>query len=119
MPFANRKLEWKIGEEGANEIVLKNVQMLDGLFRLLTKKCANPYCKWPISSLRLTTYAAPNIGDVCATCHDLYSAITFMNLNLANSNYFRNHHEIWKREQDEIKKKRRNMGLDEGSNGFA
>jgi hypothetical protein len=119
MPFANRKLEWKIGEDGANEVVLKNVQMLDGLFRLLTKKCANPYCKWPISSIRLTTYAAPNIGDVCATCHDLYSAITFMNLNLANSNYFRNHHEAWVKEQEEIKRKRKNMGLDEGSNGFA
>ena len=119
MPFANQKLEWKIGEEGADEVCRKNVQMLDGLFRLLTKKCANPYCKWPISSLRITTYAAPNVGDVCATCHDLYGAITFMNLKLANSNYFRNHHEAWLKEIEEIKKKRRTMGLDGGSSGLS
>ena len=114
----NKKLEWKIGEEGSIEVCKKNTEMMDGLFKMLTKKCANPYCQWPISSLRLTTYAAPNIGDVCATCHDLYSAITFMNLNLANSNYFKNHHEIWLREQEELKKKRRTMGLDGGQSGF-
>jgi hypothetical protein len=112
MPFANRKLEWKIGEDGANEVVLKNVQMLDGLFRLLTKKCANTYCKWPISSLRINTYAIPNVGEVCATCHDIHSSLTFMNLHLLNSNYFRDHHEAWTKEQEEIKRKRRNMGLD-------
>ena len=114
MPFANHKLEWKIGEEGADDVCLKNVQMMDGLFRILTKKCANKFCQWPISSLRITTYAAPGIGDVCATCHDLYSTITFMNTYLANSHYFRGHHEAWVKEQEEINKKRRDMGLNGG-----
>jgi hypothetical protein len=117
MPFANIKLEWKIGEEGANEIVLKNVQMMDGLFQILTKRCANPFCQWPISHLRINTFAAPGVGDICATCHDLYTAITFMNLNLKNSQYFRACHEEWVKEQEERMKKRRNMGLDGGGSG--
>jgi hypothetical protein len=112
--WANKKLEWKIGEPGAAEVCDKNVKMLDGLFLMVTKRCANPYCKWPISALRLTTYAAPGIGDICATCHDLYNAITIINLGLKDIHYFRRHHEEWKREQEEYKKKRRGMGLDGG-----
>jgi len=114
MPYANIKLEWKIGEPGADEVCRKNVKMMDGLFRVFTKKCANEFCQWPISHLRINTFAVPGLGDICATCHDLHTAVTFMNIGLTNSQYFRNHHDDWVREQDEIKKKRRNMGLDGG-----
>ncbi len=111
--WTNRKLEWKIGEPGSTEVIKKNVEMMDGLFKILTKKCGNPYCKYPISALRLENYAVPIYGDVCAVCRDLYTAVGF-NEKLLMSSYFRNHHEEWKKEQDEFKKKRRNMGLDGG-----
>ena len=115
MPYANRKLEWKIGEPGADEVCNKNVRMMDGFFGILPNRCANEFCRWPISSLRINSHSVPGLGDVCATCHDMYTAVIFMNLKLNDSNYFKRHHEAWKKEQEDIKRKRRNMGLDEGA----
>lgn len=112
-----KKLEWKIGESGADDIVLKNVRMIDALFEMRLKRCGNPYCRYPISALRLDTFATPDNGDVCATCHDLYNSVTMANNLLSNKSYFRNHHFEWKREQEEAAKKKKKF-MDGGDGRF-
>lgn len=123
MPYANQKLEWKIGEPGADVVCDKNVQLMARVFETLTKRCAHDFCKWPISALSVNTYTIPGVGDVCATCHDLYTALIFMNLKLSNPNYFKSHHDLWRIEQaekaKENKERRRRLGLDGEDNGRA
>lgn len=97
-----KKLEWKIGEEGADAVIAKNLRMMDELVQRYEKCCANPFCNYPISALRETSFAAPGYGDVCATCHDLWTALAF-NGKLVRYNYFKDLHEQWLKENKDIK----------------
>lgn len=112
-----KKLEWKIGEPGADDVVVRNVRMLDALFEVRRKQCGNPFCKYPISALRLDTFATPDYGDVCATCHGLYGCVTMANGLLKNKSYFRELHFEWKREQEELAKKKKKW-MDGGDGRF-
>lgn len=106
----NRFKTWHIDEKGASEVCDKNIQFLATITETFTKKCANPDCGWPISAIRTDNFGALGYGDVCATCHDMFVAITFMNPHLRNPKYFMDLHEQWKKElEEEKRKKRRNM----------
>jgi hypothetical protein len=91
----------------------RNIALLQRVSECLIKRCANPFCKWPIRTVRDANYAAPFIGEICATCHDLYAAVSFMNPQLSNPKHFYNAHDAWVKEVQDIKRKRRNMGLDD------
>lgn len=95
----------------------KNVHLVERVLEGLVKKCGNPFCKWPIRHVRDRDYTAPFYSEICATCHDLYSALTIMNPNLKNTKYFYDAHDAWVKEIKAHKDKRRTMGLDE--NGIA
>jgi hypothetical protein len=105
----NRYKTWRIDEPGASEVCDKNIQFMQAVMDNYTKKCGNPDCKWPISALRTENYAAPEYGDICATCHDIYVSLSFMNPMLEHHpRYFLDLHEAWKKEQaEEIRKKKR------------
>jgi hypothetical protein len=96
----------------------KNVRIMDLLFQRLFRRCANPFCGWPIQVYRDQTYAAPFYGEVCATCHDLYTALSITNTQLSSPKWFHNAHDAWVEEEtrrkQEYKRKRRDMGLDDG-----
>lgn len=98
-----------MGEEGADAVIAKNLRMMDQLFQRLEVCCANELCRYPISALRQERFAVPGLGDVCATCHGMHQAISFMNPQLEDGAYFKLAHEAWKKEQDEWKKKRKRM----------
>lgn len=95
----------------------KNVHVVERVLDGLVKKCGNPFCKWPIRHVRDRDYSAPFYGEVCATCHDLHSALTIMNPCLKNTKYFYDAHDAWVKEVKAYKEKRKTMGLDE--NGIA
>lgn len=95
----------------------KNVHVVQSIMDGLVKKCGNPFCKWPIRVNREQSFSAPYYGDICATCHDLWSAITILNVFLKDPKYFWNAHDAWVKEVEAVKKSRKNMGLDE--NGIA
>jgi hypothetical protein len=120
MPFGGRKLEWKLGESGSEEIIDKNVRLIDMVFGRLSKRCGNPFCKWPISSLRTDNLEIPEYGEVCSLCFGLYSTLTYGGNPQLKGHTFRNAHNEWKAENnpDEIKRKRRRLGLDGEGNGF-
>ncbi len=103
---------WKIGDPEGERVADHNVQQIQQIFQGLWKKCANPYCRYPISSMK--SYGAPGYGDVCATCHDLWSALSFANTQLRNSQYFMAAHEEWKKGGDggsDWRNKRDKLGL--------
>ncbi len=118
MPYANKKLEWKVGEPGSEAVIERNLRLMDMVFDRLIKKCGNPFCLWPISVMRDANFATPEHGDVCATCHDLYSALTMANTKLLRTNYFRDAHNQWIQENDPNKNKerRKRLGLDGDQN---
>ena len=91
----------------------KNIHVVQRIMDGLVLKCANPFCKWPIRVNRDQNFSAPFYGEICATCHDLWSAITIMNRGLTNTKYFWNAHDAWVKEREAFKKSRKNMGLDE------
>lgn len=97
---------WKLSDPEAKQVIERNVRQIDQIFEGLWKKCGNPYCNYPISSLPTRTYGAPEYGDVCATCHDLYTALSYSNVQLSNSQYFLNAHNDWKRDGGGTPKKR-------------
>lgn len=105
-----RKIEWKIGEPGSEAVVARNLRMMDELFRRLETRCANELCQYPLSALRQERFAVPEFGEVCATCHGMYSAVSFMNPNLTKGNYFKDLHDAWLREIRDFKDKRKRMG---------
>ncbi len=102
--------KWKLTDPDAGKIIDQNIRNIEQIFEGLWKKCGNPYCKYPISSIATKTYGCPEYGDICVTCHDLYAAITMMNPQLTNPSYFRNHHEKWKKDGDD-KGRRDRLGL--------
>jgi hypothetical protein len=89
------KTEWRIGEEGANEVCRKNARLMEMIFDSLVTPCGNPYCNWKVSSIRSRNFTVPEYGDVCATCHDLYTNLTMMNLRLTDTMYFQKIHAGW------------------------
>jgi len=95
----------------------KNVHVIERVLEGLVKKCGDPFCRWPIRHVRDRDYTAPFHGEICATCHDLYSALTIMNPFLKNTKYFYDAHDAWVKEIKAYKEKRKTMGLDE--NGIA
>lgn len=95
----------------------KNVHIVQSVIDGLVKKCANPFCKWPIRVSRNENFSAPHYGEICATCHNLWSAITIMNVLLKNPKHFWNAHDAWVKDVEAVKRSRKNMGLDE--NGIA
>lgn len=107
------KYEWRIGEEGAAEVCLKNARLMDIVFESLVKHCGNPYCDWMVSAIRSANFSIPEYGDVCATCHDLYTNLSFMNLHLRNGKYFQKLHEDWLKNQNSKndKQRRDKLGL--------
>jgi hypothetical protein len=109
----NRFKEWKIGEPGSEEVIHKNLQMMDGLFAMLEKSCSNEFCQYPISAIRMECFAVPNVGDVCATCYGMYQAISIMNPKLRHSQYFQARHNEWKREIEDFKRWRRKNNNDD------
>lgn len=93
----------------------KNVAMLQSLTDALVKKCSNSFCRWPIKVFHDTNYAVPFVGEVCATCHDLHTAISIMNPFLKNGRFFSDAHFAWTREAEAQKQRRKNMGLDDNN----
>ena len=102
-----KKLEWKIGEEGSEGVIARNLHMMDEVVQRYEKCCANPFCNYPISALRETSYGAPEYGDICATCHALFMAVSQFNPNLSRPTYFKDLHEQWLKENKAIIDKRK------------
>ena len=96
---------WKMGEKGADHIIDVNCRVLDLVLGTLKKQCNAPGCEWGISALRANNYEVPDVGEVCATCWDVYNSLTLANRLLKNTMYFRNLHSLWKLEQAEIRKR--------------
>ena len=90
----------------------RNTLILQLLSDRLTKRCANKFCEWPIQALREQNFSVPFIGEVCATCHDMYTAISIMNPFLKMGRHFHNAHDEWANEAAAEKRKRRDMGLE-------
>jgi len=106
----NRFKTWRIGEEGASEVCDKNVQFMAAVAENYSKKCSNPYCRWPISALREENFIVPKVGEVCVTCHSMFVAVSFVNKELKNQYYFHHLQEEWeKQREEEIKKKKKTM----------
>jgi|SRR5208337_1093651 len=105
-----KKIEWKLGEEGSEAVIAKNLRIMDQLVQRLEVCCANPECKYPISAIRSERFAVPDVGDVCATCHGMYTAVSYMNPQLRNGMYFKNISEAEQREIQEFKRRRNNKG---------
>lgn len=99
------RISWKMGEPGADHTVRVNCRVLDLILGTLKKKCCAPGCEWGISALRTHNYEVPEVGEVCATCWDVYNSLTMANRYLQNTMYFRNHHTQWKLEQEAIRKR--------------
>lgn len=95
----------------------KNIHVVQSIMDGLVLKCANPFCGWPIRVNREQNFSAPFYGEICATCHDLFSAITMLNICLKDPKWFYKAHDAWVKEVEAIKKSRKNMGLDD--NGIA
>jgi hypothetical protein len=105
--------KWK---DTAQSPEVKHVRFCDGIFTRLVKRCANPFCKWPIAYGREMNYSAPYYGEICSTCHDMYSALSITNPKLRNPRYFHGLSDQWmadeeKRKKDE-KNRRNRLGLD-------
>lgn len=96
-----------------NTIKDKNIHALQSLADGLFRHCANPFCGWPIKSNRDQNFQAPFVGEICATCHDIYVAISFMNPFLRVPKFFHNAHDEWVKETEKDKQHRKNMGLNE------
>ena len=106
-----KKIEWSIGEKGADEVIKLNLLTYEKLVAELETCCANPYCNYPISNLRKERYAVPEVGEVCATCYGVYQTLTNMNPCLkARPKYFMDLHEEHKKEIKDFKRRRREMG---------
>jgi hypothetical protein len=105
---------WKLGEPGAAEVCDKNVRLLDELRARLSKQCG--HCRWPISAIRDETFGCAEYGDICKLCHELYGVLTFSNLQLKNTMYFRALHTEWQKKENERKERekkfRERLGLD-------
>ena len=95
------KVEWKLGESGAQEIILKNVRFYDKIRTILTHRCKAPNCGYMISALE-DSFAVPGIGSVCGVCYHMYEAL--LSPGLKNPYYFRALHEQWAREKSDPKR---------------
>ena len=101
---------YRLGTPEGEHVIDKNVQMIEEIFAGLWKRCGNPYCQYPISSI--SAYGAPEYGDICATCHDLYSALTFPNKGLRDREYFKKLHDAWKKNGgDDWRNRRDKLGM--------
>ncbi len=87
--------EWRVREKGSEIITLYNARMMDIGFNGMDAHCGNPFCNWPISADHSKNFTVPEYGDVCRACHDLYTAVSFMNPHLVDRNYFKKLHEQW------------------------
>lgn len=96
---------WPLGTKEADHTIDLNCRIMDLLFDRLSKHCNAPGCGWPISVLREQNYEVPEVGEVCATCWDIYSSLTMANKQLKNTLYFRQHHDKWKAEQSSNKRR--------------
>lgn len=107
---------WKIGDPGADSVCNKNVRLMDQIADRSEKRCGNPDCRFPIPSNSELNFSAPGFGELCTTCRDLWTALSYTNTRLRNSNYFRAHHDAWLKDEQakaQYKKdQRRRMGLD-------
>jgi hypothetical protein len=120
---------WKLGEPGAEETILKNARALRELIGLTTKVCGNPFCQYPLDNDKETAaglicvmhVSDPTYGELCATCRDLRTSISMMNVGLKNPHFFRAASDLDKAARDEeIKKHKRlrdRMGLDDKKDG--
>lgn len=108
---------WRIGDPGADSVCHKNLRFMDQMFDRLEKRCAVPDCGFPIKSTTDTAVFVPGLGEVCKTCHEMYTALTFMNTLLHDPHYFKKAHDKWVEEEQANKKKdqerRRRLGLDD------
>jgi hypothetical protein len=110
MSFLKGKSVWSLGEEGSKDVIARNVRALQALSEELETCCANPYCKYPLSSDREAHYAAPNFGELCEVCHAMYTSVSFMNPLLKNRpNYFKDLHEAYLKEIKESPRNRWRM----------
>jgi len=98
---------WKLGEEGADAVIDMNCRVFDLLRDRTVNRCKTPNCGWPISALRSKNFETPDHGQVCATCHDLYNAITMMNTRLRDTTYFRKIQAEYLKEIEEFKNKKK------------
>lgn len=102
--------ECRLGDPEAESIISTNLRIMDMLVHRIQGQCTN--CRWPISVAREENFSVMGLGPVCATCHGMYTAVNF-NGFLKDPNYFRNLHELWKRDLEKFKKNRGKMGLDD------
>jgi hypothetical protein len=105
-----KKSTWKLDEEGAEEVIKRNVRALQLISEELELCCANPFCTIPLSDDRVAHYAVPGFGEVCDVCYSTHSSLSYMNPHLKNRpNYFKDLHEAYLREVKDYKEKRRKM----------
>ena len=101
------KIEWKLGEPGATEVIIRNVAFYDKIRTILTRRCRAPGCGYVISSIE-ESYGVPEYGSVCHVCYEMYQAL--QSPRLKNLFYFMNLHEQWKKEKDDWRRRDR-LGL--------
>jgi len=95
------KVEWKLGEFGADIVVKANVAFYDKIRTILTRRCKAPDCGYVISALE-DSFAVPGVGSVCGACYHMYEALS--SPSLKNPYYFRMLHEQWVREKSDPKR---------------
>ena len=73
------------------EICRANCVYFDNLFRAFKKRCANPFCRYPLRSVEGINFI-PEYGEVCELCDWLYYAAK-------RQPRLEQAHEQWKKEQ--------------------
>ena len=114
--------EVPFGDPAGEEIINNNLRFLDIVSGKCDERCR--HCNWPLQASRDPKYADQRWGFICATCHDLRCAVQNSNTFLKNGLYFRLIQSNWEEEErrrlEEYKRKRRNLGMDDGGpSGFA
>lgn len=101
------KVEWKLGELGAAEIIKTNVAFYDKIRTILTRRCKAPDCGYVISALE-ESFTVPGVGSVCGVCYYMHEALLagpqYGLPGLKNPYYFRTLHEQWVREKSDPKR---------------
>jgi hypothetical protein len=75
----------------------QNCAVYDKLFKVISRKCANPECSYPLSALNEHFYSADAGGKICELCHTLEDSAR-------QQPGLREAHDAWKRDQNSKKK---------------
>ena len=84
---------WKLGDPGADEVILNNVRDLDAIRRVTSLRCQAPGCDYMLESVG-ACYTIADIGNVCSLCWHMFYALKY--IKLKDGLYFVKLHREWK-----------------------